>query len=47
MPEFKHKNNVIIIKINTIMSHLKAECNFKQFETFHVGQMYTQESEIM
>lgn len=38
MPEFKHKNNVTKNKINKIMSHLKAECNFKMFATFHVGK---------
>lgn len=47
MPEFKHKNNLTINKINTIMSNLKAECNCKQFATIHVGKMYTQGSEIM
>lgn len=47
MPEIKHKNNVTINKINTTMSHLKAECNLKQFATFHVGKMYTQGSEII
>lgn len=47
MSEFKHKNNVTINKINTIMSHLKAKCNFKKLATFHAEKMNTQGCEMM